>query len=166
MRDLLGWVRAHLRSRQVARVIYGAIIGLALVVALEAHPPDAGVMAATLVGTALAVALAEVYSEIVGLEARGRRHVRRTELRHLGADAAAVASGIAFPAVYFVIAAAGSLDTATAFDLAEWTGLGVIGVYGFAGARASGTSLLGSLLQAAGVALIGGFLIGLKAVVH
>ncbi len=166
MRDQRAWVRAHLRSRQVSRVIYGAIIGLALVVALEAHPPDAGVVAVTLVGTALAVALAEVYSEIVGLEARGRRHARRSELRHLGADAAAVASGIAFPAAYFVLAAAGVFERSTAFDLAKWTGLGVIGVYGFAGARASGTGMLGSLLQGTGVALIGGFLIGLKALVH
>ena len=160
------WLASHLRSRQVSRVIYGAIIGLALVVALEVHPPESGAVAATLVGTALAVALAEVYSEIVALETRGQRHARRSELRHLGADAAAVATGIAFPAVYFVLAAAGTLEKATAFDLAKWSGLGVIGVYGFVGARASGTSLLGSLLQAAAVALIGGFLIALKAVVH
>jgi hypothetical protein len=160
------WLASHLRSRQVSRVIYGAIIGLALVVALEVHPPEAGAVAATLVGTALAVALAEVYSEVVALETRGRRHARRSELRHLGADVAAVATGIAFPAVYFVLAATGVLEEATAFDLAKWSGLGVIGVYGFAGARASGTSLFGSLFQAAAVALIGGFLIALKAVVH
>ena len=129
------WLASHLRSGQVSRVIYGAIIGLALVVALEAHPPPAGAVVATLVGTALAVALAEVYSEIVALETRGRRHARRSELRHLGADVAAVATGIAFPAVYFVLAAAGVLEQATAFDLAKWSGLGVIGVYGFVGAR-------------------------------
>jgi hypothetical protein len=47
------FVATHLGSRQVSRVIYGAIIGLALVVALEAHPPAAGVVIATLLGTAL-----------------------------------------------------------------------------------------------------------------
>ena len=160
------WLASHLRSRQVSRVIYGAIIGLALVVALEVHPPEAGAVAATLVGTALAVALAEAYSEVVALEARGRRHARRSELRHLRADVAAVATGIAFPAVYFILAAAGALEEPTAFDLAKWSGLGVIGIYGFVGARASGTGLVGSVLQAGTVALIGGFLIALKAVVH
>jgi hypothetical protein len=160
------WLASHLRSQQVSRVIYGAIIGLALVVALEVHPPEAGAVAATLVGTALAVGLAEAYSELVALETRGHRHARRSELRHLGADVGAVATGIAFPAVYFVLAAAGALETPTAFDLAKWSGLGVIGVYGFVGARASGSGLGGSLLQAAAVALIGGFLIALKAVVH
>src|SRR5436190_17389246 len=39
----------HLRAHNVARIIYGATIGLALVVALEDHPPAAGVMAGTLV---------------------------------------------------------------------------------------------------------------------
>src|SRR4051794_13259570 len=34
-------VDAHLGSRDVARVIYGSIIGLALVVALGQHPPSA-----------------------------------------------------------------------------------------------------------------------------
>jgi hypothetical protein len=36
-------VRTHPGSRQVARVIYGTIIGLALVVALGEHPPATAV---------------------------------------------------------------------------------------------------------------------------
>jgi hypothetical protein len=44
-------IEAHLGTRQVARVIYGAIIGMALVVALEAHPPRPAVVAATLLAT-------------------------------------------------------------------------------------------------------------------
>jgi len=51
-------VEAHLGSRDVARVIYGAIIGLAIVVALQEHPPTAGQVAAALVGSAVAVGLA------------------------------------------------------------------------------------------------------------
>ena len=35
----------HLRSGQVSRVVYGSIIGLALVVAIQHHPPEPGVMA-------------------------------------------------------------------------------------------------------------------------
>ena len=53
---------SHLRSNQVSRVIYGSIIGLALVVALEGHPPRSAAVIATLIGTAIAVALAELYS--------------------------------------------------------------------------------------------------------
>jgi hypothetical protein len=48
----------HLGSEQVSRVIYGAIIGMALIVVLEQHPPSPGVIAGTLIATGLAVALA------------------------------------------------------------------------------------------------------------
>ena len=59
-------LEAHLGSRQVARVVYGAIIGLTLIVALEDHPPSAAVMIAGLLLTGLAVALAEVFSDVGG----------------------------------------------------------------------------------------------------
>jgi hypothetical protein len=66
-------IAAHLGSRQVSRVLYGSIIGLALVLALEAHPPGAGAITVTLLATAVAVALAELYSEIVGTEVQTAR---------------------------------------------------------------------------------------------
>jgi hypothetical protein len=55
-------LEAHLSSRKVSRIVYGAIVGLTLVVALSDHPPSAGVMTAWLVMSAVTVALAEVYS--------------------------------------------------------------------------------------------------------
>ena len=160
------FIFAHLASRQVSRVIYGAIIGLALVAALEAHSPGVGSVIATLLGTAVAVALAELYSEVIGFEAMGRRKATRAELPHLAGDIAAVVFGIAFPSLFFFLAIAGLLNEDTAFEVAKWAGLGLIGVYGFAGARLSGNSRLGSLVKATGVALIGAALIGLKALVH
>jgi hypothetical protein len=150
----------------VSRVIYGSIIGLALVVALEAHPPPTGAVIATLIGTAIAVALAELYSELVGLQVRGHRRARGTERRELLGDIAAVTFGVAFPAVFFILSAAGAFEQDTAFDAAKWTGLGLIGVYGFVGARVAGAGPLVALLQASTVALIGGVLIALKAIVH
>ena len=157
---------AHLGSRQVARVIYGSIIGLSLVVALEKHPPSAGVMVATLLGTALAVALAESYSEWVGIETRKRRHIERREAHEIAVDVAAVAFGISFPAVFFLLAAAGALEVDTAFTLAKWSGLGLVAFYGFCAGRLAGDSLPAALLQAGAVALIGGLVIALKALVH
>jgi hypothetical protein len=160
------FVVTHLGSHQVSRVIYGAIIGLALVVALEAHPPAPRVVIATLLGTAVAVAFAELYSEVVGFETGERRKARASELRHLSADMGAVAFGIAFPVVFFVLAAAGALEIETAFTAAKWTGVGLIGLYGFAGARLSGAGVLVAVMQAVAVALIGALLIALKALVH
>ena len=156
----------HLGSRQVAKVVYGSIIGLALIVALEKPPAGPGVMAVWLLGTAVAVALAEVYSEVVGTETRSRKSVTRPELGHMVEDALAVGAGVAFPAVFFGLSAIGLFEIDEAFSIAKWTGLGLIGFYGFWAARFAGASPHQALLKGALVALIGAGLILLKSLVH
>lgn len=157
---------AHLESHDVTRIIYGSVIGLALVVALQAHPPTAGQTAAAIIGTAVAVGLAEVYSELIGVEARTRRPVRSSQLRAATAEAGAVMLGAGFPAVFFILAAAGAFDDELAFKLSKWTGLGLICAYGFVAGRLSGSGVGRALLHAAAVGAIGGALIGLKALLH
>jgi hypothetical protein len=159
-------IHAHLGSRDVARVIYGAIIGLALVVALQHHSATAGETAAAIFGTALAVGLAEVYSEFVGVEARERRHVDRSELPAMAADAVAVVFGAAFPAAFFLLAVWEVVQLDTAFTLAKWTGFGLIFLYGFAASRLAGTRFTGAVLHALAVGAIGGVLIAVKALLH
>jgi hypothetical protein len=159
-------IEDHLGSRQVARVIYGSIIGLAIVAALERHPPKAGAVVASLLATAVAVALAELYSDVVGTETRTRRRVERAQLAHILEDAGAVAWGIAFPVVFFVLAAAGALELDTAFTIAKWSGLGLICGYGFAAARFAGQGLVLALVQAVVVGAIGVLLIAVTAIVH
>jgi hypothetical protein len=159
-------VEAHLGSRQVARVIYGGIIGMALVLSLEPHPPPPGVVAGSLLATALAVGLAEFYSDVVGSQTRNRRRVGREQVGHILDDVAAVAFGISFPAIFFLLAVAGVLRVDTAFVVAKWSGLGVISFYGFIAGRLAGAGLGLSLLQALTVSLIGGALIAFKALVH
>jgi hypothetical protein len=156
----------HLESHDVSRVIYGSVIGLALVVALEAHPPSAGRVAATIGGAAVAVGLAEIYSQVVGEEARTRRPTRIGRIRSVGLDAAAVMLGAAFPAIFFLLAAAGALDLDLAFTLSKWTGAALICAYGYVAGRLSGSTVGGSIVHAAAVGAIGVALIGLKALVH
>jgi tetrahydromethanopterin S-methyltransferase subunit B len=156
----------HLGSGRVSRVIYGAIIGLALVVALQAHPPTAWVMAGTLAVTALAVGLAELYSEVIGVQARTRRRPGREVLSELAGEVCAVAFGVAFPAVFFVLAALGAMELDTAFGFAKWSGLGLIVFYGLAAARLAGSSWVGSIASAAAVGAIGVFLIVLKSLLQ
>jgi hypothetical protein len=156
----------HLGTGQVARVIYGAIIGMALIVALQAHPPSATEMTVALLSTAVAVGLAEGYSDLVGFETRMRRRVTPDELREILDDVLAVMFGIVFPDVFFGLAAVGAIQLDTAFGLAKWSGLGLIGFYGFAAARLAGASLLGCVFQALFAAMIGALLIALKALVH
>jgi hypothetical protein len=159
-------LEAHLGSRQVSRVIYGSIIGLALVVVLEAHPPRTAAVVASLLATAVAVGLAELYSEVVGTETSTRRRIARGQVLGILDEVAAVAFGIAFPSVFFLLAALGAIEQHTAFTLARWSGLGLIGAYGFIAARFAGASVARALLQALAVAGVGGVLIAVKALVH
>src|SRR2546423_1150744 len=101
-------IDAHLGSRDVTRVIYGSVVGLALVVALQAHSSTAAETAATIVGTAVAVALADCYSRVIGAEARTRRPVHVKQVRTAAVDASAVLFGAAFPASFFILSAAGA----------------------------------------------------------
>jgi hypothetical protein len=159
-------LQSHLGSGEVARVVYGAIIGLTLVVAVEQHPPSAGVMAAWLLMTGVTVALAEVYSEVIGIETSERHRVTRHQLGHLIGQGWAVAFGVAFPAVFFLLAVADTLALDTAFSWAKWSGLGLIGFYGYWAARFAGAPIPRALAQAAVVAAVGGIVITFKALVH
>src|SRR3954470_8049477 len=159
-------VEAHLGSPDVAHIIYGSIIGPALVEAPPKPPPPSGAVAATLFGSAIAVGLAEAYSELVAADARTHRPADRHRLRLVARESSAVVFGAGFPAAFFVLAAAGVIAAATAFTLAKWTGLAVIFAYGYFGARRSGSSVGGALVKAAAVGAIGGALIVLKALVH
>ncbi len=80
--------------------------------------------------------------------------------------ASAVAFGVAFPAVFFLLATVGAFELDTAFRLAKWSGLGLIGFYGFCAGRLAGSSVRRSLFQAVAVAAIGGAVIAFKAIVH
>jgi hypothetical protein len=77
-----------------------------------------------------------------------------------------VAFGIAFPACFFLLAAAGALERDTAFTVAKWSGLGLISLYGFLAGRLAGAGVGFALLQALAVGVVGGALIAFKAVVH
>jgi hypothetical protein len=119
-----------------------------------------------LLSTAVAVGLAEGYSDLVGFETRMRRRVRPEELREILDDVLAVMFGIVFPDVFFGLAAVGAIELDTAFGLAKWSGLGLIAFYGFCAARLAGERLTGAFLRGAAVGAIGAFLIILKSLVH
>jgi len=156
----------HLASRDVVRVIYGAVVGLALVVALQDHPPTSGEAIAAVLGTAVAVGLAELYSELVGAEMQTRQPTHANRIREYAGDSVAVALGAGFPAVFFLLAAAGAMEMTTAFKLAKWTGVGLLCGYGLLAARLAGAAWPKALGQALVVGAIGAGLIAFKSLTH
>ncbi len=159
-------LEAHLGSRQVARVTYGAIIGLALIVALQAHPPGPGTVAGLILATGIAVGFADVYSEVIGVEVSEHHRVRRDQVAQMAQEASAVGFGVGFPALFFVLAAVHLLEEGTAFTIARWTGLGLIGLYGFLAARFAGAPVHRAVWRAAVVTAIGAALIAVKSLLH
>ena len=141
-------------------------VGGALIEALEHHPPSAGTIAATLVGSALAVGLAEAYSELVAADVRTHRPADASRVREVLGETSAVVFGAGFPAVFFVLAAAGAIAVGTAFTLARWSGLGLIVAYGYLGARLAGSGVAVALGKAAAVGAAGGIVILIKALAH
>jgi len=114
----------------------------------------------------VAVGLAELYSEIVGTETRERHRIDREQLGEITEDVLAVAFGVAFPAVWFLLAAVGAVSSDAAFTISRWSGLGLIGFYAYVAGRLAGEPRARALLQAAAVAAVGGLLVAVKALIH
>ncbi len=123
-------------------------------------------MIASLAATAVAVALAELYSDLIGARTRSGLGVDTEGFGEIAGDAIAVAFGVCFPCVFFILAALDWITVDLAFNIAKWSGLGLIAFYGFVAARVGGGTVPRALLEAAGVALIGAGLIAIKALIH
>jgi hypothetical protein len=159
-------LESHLGSRDVSRVLYGTIVGLALVLALEAEAHKAGETAAFIVATALTIGLAELFSDAISQEARTRTQIRRADLGPLARDAVGVVVGAGFPAIYFLLAALGLMEGHTAFTLAKWSGLALVCAYAFAAARMSGAHVRHATRHALAAGAVGVALIVLKSLLH
>jgi hypothetical protein len=158
-------VESHLGSHDVARVLYGTIVGLALVLALEHEARGAGATAGFIVAAALVVGLAELFSEAISMEARKHAPVTRTEMRVLGRDALAVVVGAGFPAIYFVLAGLGAFTEQSAFRLAKWSGVILVCTYAFLAARMAGIAPRRAAWHAGLAGLAGVALVQVKSVV-
>ena len=160
------WGRAHLASRDVAHVLYGATVGLALVIATQDHPPHPYTMFGEVLGVAITVGLADMYAESVSTEARTQRPLGRAQVKDLGKEALFVVFGAGFPAVFFLLAMTDVISMAHAFTLSKWTGLVLVCGYGFLAGRLAGKSTLRAVGHAVGIAAIGVGVILLKSLAH
>jgi hypothetical protein len=155
----------HDLGRHADRVIYILIAVLAVTVALEDTGSKPKQVLVYVVGTAVALTLAELFAARIGVSLRKHRRPtaeeRRDEL-HAALTGLAVA---ALPTFFFLLALLDVMRLERAFVVAQWLGFAVIGVYTYLASRASGNGQLRSLLGGAGLLAIGGALIALNALV-
>lgn len=151
------------RGERAEHAIYGTIIVLALIVALDEGGVRVGVAIGTVLGAAFATALAELYSDYIGAVIRDRRRRTREEWRDAAANVAAGFTLASLPVAFFVLAALDAIELQTAYDAAEWSGVAVLGAYATVANRSAGFTMARSLLVGVGFAVLGAALILLKA---
>jgi hypothetical protein len=153
----------HSEGHYAARSVYGAILVLALLLALQQHPPGPFHAALLVAGTILTVLAAETYADLLGVETDlGRpptREQRQEKLREL-----AVVTGAAEgPVLVLVLAGLGLMDEQLAFQIAVGITILLLFLAGFLARWLAGRSLWASL-QSSGI--VGGLGIALAIFKH
>lgn len=160
------WLEAHLASNEVAHVLYGTVVGLAVVLALQHDKYRSAKVAGFLIGTAITISLAGLFSEAISTQARRRADLTRADRRVLRRETVAELFGCGFPAAFFVLAALGAIQERTAFLLAKWSGIALVVGYAYLASRLAGHARGRAVRYALLAALVGIVVVQLKALAH
>jgi hypothetical protein len=152
------WVRIHLLPG-AGKVIYGSIVALTLVIVMDFEEATGGATVLSLVAALIAVGFAEAYAEFLEEMLRNRRPLRRGERRAIVEGVGLHLAPCLAPIAFFLLAWLRVIGLETAYGLAEWTGVAVIGLFAFGAYRAAGAStgrslLAGALLTGVGLMLV------------
>jgi hypothetical protein len=158
--------RRRVEGQFAARSIYGSILVLALLLAMENHPPPPLQAAIAVAGTVLAVLSAEAYAENLGAELTLGRRLTREERRARFRELGAMTVSAELPVGFLLLAAAGVLDQETAFRLARWSTLALLLGGGYLARRLGGTSRLSAAWSGLLVFGVGVLISVLKAWLH
>ena len=162
MANVVTGVSRENRGRRAEHAIYGSIIVLAVIVAEDNTSVSVRVAIATVLGAALVTSLAHVYADYIGEVIRVGHHPTRGEWK-VALQNAAVGFGMAIlPAGFFLLAAFDAISLDTAFDIAQWAGVAVLGAYALVANLRAGFSLGRSLVVGGGFILLGVVLVELK----
>jgi hypothetical protein len=159
-------VHVERTAQRAARAVYGSIIALAVIVVLEQADAAASEVLAAVAGSVIAAMLAEGYAEYIAAVIRERRHPSRGEFRDTAADVVAGTLAAFVVLIPFILATLGAIELETAYDIAPWLGLGVIGGYALLANRIAGLSRTHSAIVTTAAIGIGLALIAIKTLTH
>lgn len=153
-------------AQRAARAVYGSIVALAVILYLDAARSEADEVIFAVVGSVIAATLAEQYAEYIAHVIRERRHLTRPEIRTQVTDSAAGTLASLVTLVPFLLVQLDVIETPTAYDIAGWLGIGVIGGYAWLANREAGVTGARNIVIT-GIALgIGASLIVIKSITH
>jgi hypothetical protein len=158
--------RHFLNAARASHAVYGSMIVLAVITGLDEASATSREALVTVVGLAIAVALSQIYSDMIGATFRAARPLETDEWLEISVNVAFGFGAALVPSIFFLLAAVGVLSLAHAFSIAEWTGIAVIWVYVFAAARAAGLGLARSLGWSGALTACGIGLVELKLLAH
>jgi hypothetical protein len=151
---------------RAARAVYGTIIALAVIVVLDDGQTEADEAIVAVLGATIAASMAETYADYLAAVIRQRRHMSFAEIRQAATDSALGTLAALVTLLPFVLVELGWIETQTAFDIAPWVGLALIGGYSLFANRVAGLPTRRSVLITASMLAIGLVLIVLKSLAH
>lgn len=142
------------RAGHVSKAVKGVLIALAAALALELSA-DAGAAAFGLLGTVIAIMLANAYADWMQTEIEESRRPKLSDVGSVAGLSASVVFGALPGFLLFVAAWLGVLAIEATIDLAIWSGIGLLFVFGYAGDRLGGDGRPAALLHGLLLAIIG-----------
>ena len=123
-------------ARHADRAIYVLIAVMAMTVALEGVETRPGYVLGAVVATAIALTLAELFADRVGISVRKGRHATDEERTEEHREALTGLAVVAIPISFFVLAVLDVIGLHAAFVLSQWAGFGILAVYSYVASRA------------------------------
>lgn len=154
---------SRLDGHRSAKIIYGTIIVLVVIVTFEGHPPTPKVAIGSVLGASIAVALAEFYSELIGKRIHEKRNLTRDDIHDIATSVSAVLIGALLPLPILLLALFGVLSIESALELDQWLLIGLLIVYGYGAAVLSGAGRLWATMFALMAGAIGIIVVLIKA---
>jgi len=160
------WLGSPLARKQATHGIYIEIVVLAVILALENKTASDRDIVSTLLAAILVVLLADLYAYYIGTMIGDFRRPTRAELREATVGEAGGLVATAPPVFLLMLGVVGVIGLETAFTLAKWAGVVMIGLYALVAHRRAGLTFRQSLPATIFLVLVGLGLVGLKYFVH
>lgn len=150
----------------ISRSMYGIIITMALLAALEHTEASAWAVALSIVATLFSISIAEAYTESIGAHIDKKSPIEDHERHKILKESLYVFGGSSVPLLAFVAAGIGFWSLSVAFMIAKVASFILLFEYGYLYGRRSGRSRLGALKVGALNIFLVSLIVAFKELVH